>query len=324
MDRHSGKGNPAIGSPVTPAFLIVGVGRSGTTLLQAMLNAHPQLGVPPEIHFIRRFLFTNTLLKLGSREEQARLLQRDRFIHRLTIPQNVWDSWLQEMEVGDVRQFWFTALLGYFQQKSGKPVIGVKEPRAVEWLGPLHQLYPELKIVHIIRDPRDVFLSKLRADWSRRRFPILHIMIHQYQLNMARLAQNQGVPVLTVRYEQLLRDPETVLKSVCRFLEVEYSPRMLTYYRSADQIIHPDEAAWKQNVMQPILKDNVGKWRQGLSCVYQYLIQESLKKELKQMDIPREPIPLPFYQRLGLTSLAYLLKLGSKFMVMHQLRRWRQ
>ncbi len=242
---------------------------------------------------------------------QARFLQADRFIRRLNIPEAEWQKWAQQVPEGDSRLYWFTRILSDVHSRTGKPIIGVKEPRAIEWLVPLSRLFPQSKILHIVRDPRDVLLSKLRAGWSRNRPPALHVAVHKYQLAMWHYAESHSLPMLTIHYENLIRESETVLRKVCQFLGVEYSPAMLTYYTSADTLIHKDEAEWKGNVTRPVLTNNAGKWRQELPKSYQYLMQTVLNEDFKTLGMPLEPVALSIGQRLTWWIVAQVVQAGA-------------
>ncbi len=316
MDGRTGKSYPAAG--IAPAFVIVGVGRSGTTLLQAMLNAHPQMGVPPEIHYIRRYLFGQTLVRKKSPAQQMAHLMADRYITRLAIPKEQWRQWAALPLTGDWRTHWLTLMIAYLQKQSGKRLIGLKEPRAIEWLVSFHRLFPQTRILHIVRDPRDVLLSKLRAGWSRHHSVYRHIAVHAYQLAMGQWAAQQQVPVLTVPYEALVTSPEQQLTRICQFLGVDYAPEMLSYYTSAEQLIHSDEVEWKQNVTRPLLPENIGKWQTQLSQSNVYLVQRVLKPYFAEFGWPISSTNVGGFQKIVLNRLCDGIKIAAKVRTRYQ------
>ncbi|MCF8030501.1 MAG: sulfotransferase [Desulfohalobiaceae bacterium] len=245
-------------------FFIVGVGRSGTSLLMAMLNAHPQITLPPETHFLRRYA---NVKAPGSLDEAKRILDKDQYIQRLGLDL---DAVFEVLDSGKRPLSWvncYRLLLGTYRARTGKSVIGDKDPKAIEYLPFLHSLFPGASILHLIRDPRDVFLSRLRAEWSRGRSRLSHLLAYRAQFRQGR---SHGLSLFgssykEIQYEQLLAHPQGVLQEVTAFLGVEYRSEMLHFKEAASSIISPDEASWKQNITGPLLPNNVGKWRKELT-----------------------------------------------------------
>lgn len=247
-----------------PPFFIVGVGRSGTTLLMAMLNAHPQVAMPPETHFVRRYIVPNPPATL---EQATSMLRNDKYFQRLDIDVSSVMSYFGELDMPFSWTGVYLFMLREYLQKSGKLYIGDKDPRSVEYLPVLHALFPESSVLHMVRDPRDVFLSRQKAGWSEGRSWLSHVMAYRIQFQLGREEGQRyfGSRYKEVQYERLIRQPETVLQNVCEFLGIDYDPAMLEFSRSADRLVAEDERAWKKNVSGPLLSDNFGKWRSELA-----------------------------------------------------------
>ena len=97
-------------------IIIVGVGRSGTSLLQSMLNTHSRIAFLPEIKFLRRFLFTKGLEQLYKSEGRDAVITRlscDRLIGRLglNISKLLEDFDFQSAHL-DIRIFEYLSLFG--------------------------------------------------------------------------------------------------------------------------------------------------------------------------------------------------------------------
>lgn len=215
-----------------PAPFIVGVGRSGTTLLRMMLDAHPSLAIPPETHLVADVLDASarTAGEETSSAVAAAVLASPRWPDFGLAPGDFRRELARARprSAGDVLR----VLYELYASRAGKPRWGDKTP---PYLGRMHQiqeLLPEARFVHIVRDGRDVALSiaplwfgpdnvaDVAEWWSRK---IAWARHHARQLDW----------YLEVRYEDLVRDPPAALGRVCDFVDLDWDPAMLTYHRRA-------------------------------------------------------------------------------------------
>lgn len=253
-------------------LFIVGVGRSGTSLLQSMLNAHPSICFPPEINFIRRFLATSILEETWAKDKASleQLLSPDELIARLNIGENTIRAILDSLSNDFSARELYVRLLDAYAKNTGKENatwIGDKDPRSVEYLPLIHRCFPDARILHIIRDPRDVLASKKKAAWSKNQSPLRHIFANRVQLHMGR---TQGPKLFgdhynEFSYEDLLRDPTNVLSTITSFLNVDFDPAMLEFSKSSKQLVSNDEMDWKKETFEPLNQDNFGKWLDELT-----------------------------------------------------------
>jgi hypothetical protein len=230
----------------------------------SMMNAHPDIGTPPETHFVTTHL---TPREAVSRDEWRRRLAEDRRFARLGLdPGEV----LAQLEEGDgpvSMRAVYRAFLQMWKERNGAKLVGDKAPRYVEILPILHRITPGAKVLHLVRDPRSVFLSRTKAAWSAGRKSWRHLLAYavQYEEGRTRGPQCFGERYREVFYEQLISEPDRVLTEVCHFLGVDYDPAMLRFSESASDIISEDEWAWKQEAAGPLLSQNADKWRNELS-----------------------------------------------------------
>ena len=218
---------------------IVGVGRSGTSLLQSMLHAHPKVCFVPEFNFIRRFLATDELQKSWAhyRDSVATRLVSDELIARLGLGEerirDILNTLGKQFSASDL----YLQLLKNAAVASKGHVmwIGDKDPRSVEYLPVLHHFFPEARVLHIIRDPRDVLSSKKKAGWSKDHSPLRHIFANRVQLKMGRRQGPQlfGPAYLEFAYEELIGDPAAVLDRICRLLGIEFNTSMLDFPKNS-------------------------------------------------------------------------------------------
>ncbi len=213
-----------------PVPFIVGVNRSGTTLLRMMLDAHPELAIPPETHFVPDLIelahtpgvspdaLTELVTAhrrwgdfgLGAEQLRERFATLDELRPRLVV----------------------SAFFELYAEGQGKSRWGDKTPNYIKQIYAIQKVLPEARFIHVIRDGHDVALSieernpgessmqRLAERWVRR-------------IEWARRQRDQVDHYLEVRYEQLVLDPESVLRDVCGTIEIGYEPAMLEYYRRA-------------------------------------------------------------------------------------------
>jgi hypothetical protein len=214
----------------SPAPFIVGVGRSGTTLLRLMLDAHPQLAIPTETHFL-----------LGLIPPASDSITRDEFFHVLTEaatwPNLALDAATFNTALRDVRPFSVAdgvrAFFRLYAQQFGKVRWGDKTPPYRGNMIGLQALLPEAHFIHIIRDGRDVALS-YRGLWfgpgddieAQARFWVGEVLAARRQAAALR-------HYLEIRYETLVAEPEATLQSICSYLKLPYEPQMLEYHKIA-------------------------------------------------------------------------------------------
>lgn len=139
----------------------------------------------------------------------------------------------------------FTVLLRTFADRKRRPIMGEKTPAHLAWADTLLEWFPDGRIVHMVRDPRAVYVSEVRRRTDNPstvpyrwlvRLPALLRAFVLLEVTWAwavaadrdqRLAGRYPGRYLAVRFEDLVRAPDATLDSVCAFLGVEAEPSML-------------------------------------------------------------------------------------------------
>jgi len=287
-----------------PLFFIVGVGRSGTTLLMSMLNSHPQVATPPETHFVRRYVARNPRVTC---EKAAEILCNDKEFARVDIdPAQVVQQKSSAYNICDWKNT-YQQMLNTYLKNSGKKYIGDKDPKLIEHIPILYKHFSTSKIIHIVRDPRDVFLSRQKAGWSKGRHWISHAIVYKVQFGMGhRLGRRLFQENYTeVQYEELITKPEATLQNICRFLGLGYNPQMLSFAERANEIVANDEKEWKKNVTGPLLPNNFNKWQQTLDRSRLICI-ESMCKEVFRLGLYKKACSLLSWSE-SVKAIAYEL-----------------
>jgi len=228
-----------------PYVFLVGCPRSGTTLLQRMVDAHPQLAITHELHWIPRYFNDRVgLTPEGNVTPHLipSLLEHKRFsMAQLGITQEE----LQGLVAGEAPvsfASFVTRLFTLYGRRRGKSFAGDKTPGYVKELPTLHALWPWAKFVHIIRDGRDVCLSMLQ--WSEQdqftgrlttwtEDPVSTLALWwQLHVHLGREAGEVLGPGVyyEVHYEDLVARPGEVCARLCAFLDVPYDEAMLRFH----------------------------------------------------------------------------------------------
>ena len=218
-----------------PAPFIVGVPRSGTTLLRLMLDAHPDLAIPPETHFLPKLI---RLVQQAAEGEDARA----RALELITTHRRWPDFGLDAGELrdrfagegalrpGDAARAFYEA----YAAKHGKPRWGEKTPQYLKTLKRIATALPEAHFIHIIRDGRDVALSLLEVSWGPKTIDAAAVQ-WTTQIRRARRKARSVPHYSEVRYEGLVADPEPIVRRVCSFCDLRFDPAMLDYHRTATE-----------------------------------------------------------------------------------------
>ncbi|HEX6970039.1 MAG TPA: sulfotransferase [Micromonosporaceae bacterium] len=251
-----------------PVF-VVGCPRSGTTLLQLMLHAHPRIAIPPETRFLlevyrdrHRF---GDLRRSANRRALAHFIvnrPQTRFFDLGLDPQTM----IQEIvaappTLGSALGSVFRA----YADRFGKPRWGDKRPAYLNNLDVIHQLFPDAQIVHIVRDGRDCVASLQEMPWHRQ--GIYHSIAAWAQaVDNARIARRRlpADSFYELRYEDLVADPERELRALCAFLGEAYDEAM-TRPAEIAEIAVPEYKTWHRRTRGPVDGARVGSWKERLS-----------------------------------------------------------
>ncbi len=252
-------------SPAEPPVFVVGCGRSGTTMLRLMLDAHPELAIPGESHFLitlwkglGRFteagrLDAEALVREAMRSHQFRYwgVDEDAVLRRVRA--------LRDPGFADA----VTALYMAYADLHGKRRWGDKTPQYVRSIPELSRIFDGSKFVHVIRDGRDVASSYLAVEWGPPNvWRAAEIWRRDVSAGM-RAGRALGPERYTeVRYEELVRATPDVLRRLCGFLELIYEPVMLDYHREAEHRMgaRPDRARDHASATRPPTQ-GVRDWR---------------------------------------------------------------
>jgi hypothetical protein len=284
---------------VRPApFFIVGSERSGTTMLRLMLNRHSRLCVPPESHFVTRLYDRFPTPPPPARFLDA-LAADDRFrewrlpVSAIALPAEPAPSW------GAL----FDAVFRAYAASQGKARWGDKTPIYVSRIDALRAIFgPEIKVVQIVRDGRDVVASMRGMKWNRGTVWD-NAVTWRADVEKARADGRAAGPAVyhEVVYERVIADPEAELRAVCRHLGEAYEPAMLEFFADAATAIPPHRQRWHANTTRPANDSAVGRWRQDLSPAEVAAVEWAAGDLLASLGYPRSSVS-------GLRALPLLVR----------------
>lgn len=216
-----------------PVPFIVGVTRSGTTLLRLMLDAHPELAIPPETHFVPQLI--KTTKKGGVSCEEA---------HGVVTGHRQWGDF--DLDSGELLRRYCAldqidpestvrTFFELYAEREGKPRWGDKTPSYVKRMRQIQRTIPEARFIHMIRDGRDAALSRFKR--LLKEPPAMDTVAERWvkKIEGARADAERLDHYLEVQYENLVRDTESELRRVSEFLELPWDPAILRYYERAEE-----------------------------------------------------------------------------------------
>jgi hypothetical protein len=196
-----------------------------------MLDAHPQLAVPPETAFLAH------LTKLHGSAETL----RQRFLEIVTDDRITVSNWTDfGLDAEALRQRLeaiepFTvaagvrAFYGMYAEREGKTRGGEKTPGYVFIMPQICALLPEARFIHVLRDPGDTALSWRKTWFSPGQdFRVLGESWRQH-VEAGRRVRTIVPHYLELRFEDLVVHPEHELKRLCDYLALPWDPAMLDY-----------------------------------------------------------------------------------------------
>ncbi len=271
-----------------PFAFVVGSGRSGTTLLRAMLDSHPEMAIPGETYLVEQ------LLRRSDQFLGEGLFQRSAFERELFADSRFWNFYVSETDVRDgldrdqptcltdaIRSVYRThALL------AGKSRWADKTPNYAGCVLALADAFDEAVFIHLHRDPREVVNSYRKVQW--RRYSIGFAAAH-WRVNVEGSERGGSLGsdrFLRVGYRELVNDREATLRAVSDFVGLDFRPEMLDFNDGRVAKIESSASVAHQNLTRanPIQSS----WSEELTPRQVYRIEAIAGRHL--VDLGYEPV----------------------------------
>lgn len=279
--------------PTYPTPFIVGLPRSGTTLLKMMLDAHPALAMAPKTAFL-----TEAVTRCRAAGDPHAT-----FLQTVVDPASNahWCDW--SIEVDTLQQQLYTlqpfsiaaalrTLYRLYSQQVGKARYGDKTPEHRLAMPLIQRLLPEAHFIHLIRDGRAQWVSERKTAWgtqSARRGALRWVT----QLDKARRVGERLPHYREIRYEVLVNEPIPTLQQLCAFLGLPWHAEMLAYPARAVDFLHElhdvghypveNRRHLLQNLTEPPNPARVDTWRKEVTAAEIYEFEQFAGDRLRAL-----------------------------------------
>ncbi|MDE2294904.1 MAG: sulfotransferase [Gammaproteobacteria bacterium] len=232
-----------VGCPDPAPIFIVGLPRSGSTLLEQILASHSAVEGTMELADVPRLV--NDLQGRSARSELPR------------YPQG-----LPEIDVEEIRRFGERYLADTRAYRSGKPRFVDKMPNNFRHIGLIHLMLPNAKIIDARRDPMACGFSNFEQLFaSGQEFTYSLEEIGRYYRSYVELMDhwNRVLPgrILLMRHEEVVDDLEGSVRRLLAFCDLEFEPGCLEFHKTQRSV----RTASSEQVRQPIFTHGVDRWR---------------------------------------------------------------
>lgn len=272
-----------------PIF-IAGLERSGTSLAYALLASHPHIAMTRRTNLWTYFY--NQFGDLGKPENFERCLRQMMRYKRLVKLHPDPDRLRQEFRKGEPTYGRLFALLEeQHAERLGKSRWGDKSLNTERYAQPIFEAYPNARILHMIRDPRDRYASVL-ARWEHRRGGVgagtamWLDSIHWAQRNQQRFPDRY----MAIRYETLVAHPEETVRQICAFIGEPYAPEMLAMQGAPEFSQDGGNSSYGSRKPGTISTDSIGKYRKVLSAYDIRFIQTRAREQMAAWGYALEPL----------------------------------
>ncbi len=259
-----------------PFFFIIGRPRSGTTLLRLLFESHPNLLIPPESPFIiilyKKYEHITNWTEAVIREFIGDLYKQRYFDKWMINRDELTERLIKSSGNSTFRHMVSEVYLSYksVYEKQNITMIGDKNPMYSLYAHRIHTLYPESKIIHITRDYRDNYLSLINVNFE---VPVVPIVIYRWKYalkKMWKLREKHPDLIYSIRYEDLVTDPELHCRKMCDFLGIDFDPAVLSFYTKkaeAEKIYAGDDGVKTihKSLFNPINTERMNKWQTDMT-----------------------------------------------------------
>lgn len=264
-------------------FFIVGSGRSGSTLLRVILCVHSKVTIPPETYFIMPLL---ERMPPGIPLSTAQISEaQDIITGHYRWP----DMDLSEAEFNDAvarldhprLQDILNVIYNIYLVKEGKTIWGDKTPPYVSIIPGLLSLYPDARIIHLVRDGRDVTRSFQSTGWYG---PWLYKNTDEWKDAIRFIHDCQrdhpGIGIYEVRYEDLVLNTEETIHALCEHLDIEFESSMLDWTDSLDMRIPERETHIHRKLNRKPQTKDVYRWKNEMTRRELLVTESFISREL--------------------------------------------
>ncbi len=226
MDSAAGSRSVAPPDPDRAPILVVGTGRSGTTLLRLLLNAHPRIYLTHEASF---YLIRSGLPERPSPDQWLGRYFRSGSFAFLRLGRAEVRAELQRGPGSDRLAGAYRAVMRAKARQYAKPRYGDKTPVNTACLKKIFEDFGDPRVIHVVRDPRGTVASLLRMPWAASSVGLNSLFCQMRLKEVRPFAQR----IHEIRLEDLLADTERVMRGVLEFVGEPWDDAVLDHVHHA-------------------------------------------------------------------------------------------
>jgi hypothetical protein len=274
---------------VNGPIIIVGVPRSGTSLLTAVLNRHTAVYIAPESHFFFRIWGNRRLL--GNLDDPNNF---DKLIPYFQTLKHIGSGWANtEINIEMLKESFyqqnehdydslFLSFLKMLSENKSKQNFGEKTPLHLYFLPHLVNSFKDIKIIHVIRDGRGTVSSLLGTDWGKDL--ITYSIFWKNCINLMRKFKTEtNFKMLQVKFEDLVIQPEKSLNQICDYLNIDYTSSLMDVIYT-----NTSSKSAKNSYTKGFDGKAITRWKTNLTADQIVLIESIIHQELMALDYDLE------------------------------------
>lgn len=223
--------------------------RSGTTLLEQVLDSHAGAISADELQIMPEMVYGPLGRKANTTDPVPEALDR-----------------MPVADLNEVRQTYWTSMEGALREPIGRRLLIDKNPELTMLLPLVARVFPEMKVLFALRDPRDVVISCFAQQLPLNPVSVHYLTLEDTAKKYAKMMQAwlklRGIirnPWIEIRYEDIVSDLEAQSRRTLEFLDLPWDDCVLSYHRRA-QTKHVHSPTYEA-VTKPVYSSSVGRWR---------------------------------------------------------------
>lgn len=302
-----------------PIF-IVGTERSGSNLLRLILDAHPNIAIPHPPHIMLELAHLEPKYGDLSLDKNFRRLINDavRVVELHFAP---WDIVVDRELVfkeAVARNLYCVkrAIYEQYMRAKGKKRWGCKSTFMIHHTAVVRKYHQTPKFIHLVRDGRDVAVSARDSVFNHfHPYYVSQLWVRQQQEAIQLSKELPANQFMTVRYEDLIANPEKEVRRLCEFINEEFTDQMLKYSSRPDSAALAGISKSWENLSKPILAGNTKKYLTQLTREEIFAVERNAYQQLMHFGYKLEN-DLAEIQRSAATKLD--LKTRTKFYLLEK------
>jgi hypothetical protein len=283
----------------SPIF-VGGLDRCGKTTLRAFLVSHPNISIPA----VGSNMWTYFYGQFGDLNDPTNF---ERCMSAMLQYKHV--RFLKP-DAEEIRKMFkqgpatYGRLFGLFLEqharRAGKPRWGEQTGLIERYADRVLETFPDGRMLHMIRDPRDRYVESLKMwpNGNGRAGGAVARWLYTTSLARRNLKKYPS-QYMVVRFEDLVYEPETTLRSICHFIGEEYQPQMLAMAGAPDHRAKLERGAQRPAESSPLSDEHIGIYRHGLSKHELAFMQNMARASLREFGYGLEPIHFSLLEQLA-------------------------